>query len=171
LTVDEAIRSIEIGRFGTGDAHPADGPSSWLSGLLEVLAMLKIVIGLVLIAHGIGHSIGILGAFKIAAVNPAWQGDSWILSNVAGDTIAQAIGTTLWLIAMIGFVALGLVVFGWLPAAWWQPLAIASSVASLLGVLLFPMAFPTFSTIGAIVVDVAVLAAVWRGWVPADLSV
>lgn len=133
--------------------------------------MLKLVVALVLVAHGVGHSMGILGAFKVAAVNPAWQGDSWILSGMAGQTATQAIGAALWALAIVGFVLLGAVVLGWLPAAWWQPLAIGSSVVSLLGVLLFPIAFPTFSTIGATAVDVAVLAAVlWYGWAPGDLA-
>ncbi len=133
--------------------------------------MLKLAIALVLVAHGIGHSMGILGAFKVAVVNPAWQGDSWILSGVAGQGVSQTVGTAVWALAIVGFVALGAVVMGWLPAAWWQPLAVGSSVVSLLGVLLFPIAFPVFSTIGAVAVDAAVLAAVlWYGWVPADLA-
>ena len=132
--------------------------------------MLKFVIGLVLIAHGIGHSMGILGLFKVAQVNPAWHGDSWVLSTVAGDAFTQLVGATLWSVAMLGFMALGLVVFGWLPAGWWEPLAIVSSIASLVGVVLFPVAFPTFSTAGAVVVDLAVLYAVWSGWAPTDLT-
>jgi hypothetical protein len=60
---------------------------------------------------------------------------------------------------------------GWLPEDWWGPLAIVSSVASLAGVVLFPLAFPTFSTVGAVAVDVVVLASVlWFDWVPSDLA-
>ncbi len=130
--------------------------------------MLKLAIALVLAAHGVGHSMGILGAFKLATVNPAWQGDSWILG---GPGASQTIGTALWALALGGFVMLGAVVAGWLPLAWWQPLAIGSSVASLLGLLLFPIAFPAFSTLGALAVDMAVIVAVaWYGWTPSDLT-
>ena len=122
--------------------------------------MVRIVIGLVLLAHGIGHSIGLLGMFKVATVNPAWNGDSWILSGSAGPTVTQAVGVVLWTVSMVGFAALAAIVFGWLPETWWVPLAVVSSVASLAGVLFFPIAFPTFSTIGAVAVDVAVLVAV-----------
>lgn len=133
--------------------------------------MLKIIIGVVLIAHGIGHSMGLLQVFKVATVNPAWHGDSWLLSGVAGPTAAQAVGTVLWTLAIAGFLALGAVVFGWLPEAWWAPLAIGASAASLAGLVLFPVAFPTFSSIGALVVNVGVLAAVfWYHWVPSDLA-
>ena len=63
------------------------------------------------------------------------------------------------------------VVMGWLPASWWAPLGLAGAIVSLVGVLLFPVAFPTFSTIGAIAVDAAVLAAL-LGFhrAPADLA-
>jgi hypothetical protein len=37
--------------------------------------------------------------------------------------------------------------------------------------VLFPMAFPTFSSIGALVIDAAVLVAVgWFHWLPSDLA-
>jgi hypothetical protein len=134
--------------------------------------MLRIVIGLVLLGHGIGHSIGLLGMFKVATVNPAWDGGSWLLTGPTGTTVTQAVGVVLWTVSMVGFVALAAIVFGWLPETWWVPLAVASSVASLAGVLFFPIAFPTFSTIGAVAVDVAVLVAVlWYHWTPSDLAV
>ncbi len=133
--------------------------------------MPRIVVALVLIAHGIGHSMGLMQMFKVATVNPGWNGDSWILTGVGGQGLAMAVGTVLWTLAIVGFVALGAVVMGWLPEAWWQPLAIASSLASLAGLAFFPVAFPVFSSIGAFVVDMAVLAAVlWYGWVPSDLT-
>ena len=133
--------------------------------------MVKVLIALVLVAHGIGHSMGLLGVFKVATVNPQWNGDSWLLSGLAGTTGAHAIGVVLWTLAIVGFAALAAVVMGWLPQDWWQPLAIGSSVVSLVGLLLFPIAFPLFSTIGALVVDVAVLVGVlWYHWAPTDLA-
>lgn len=70
-----------------------------------------------------------------------------------------------------GFALVAAVVIGRLPQAWWQPLAVVSSVASILGLLFFPAAFPVFSTVGALVIDVAVLVAVlWMHWVPSDLA-
>lgn len=133
--------------------------------------MLKIVIAVVLLAHGIGHSMGLLQVFKVATVNPQWHGDSWLLSGIAGTTGTQAIGVILWALAIAGFAALAAVVVGWLPQEWWAPLGIASSVVSLVGLLFFPIAFPTFSTIGAMAVDLAVLAAVlWFHWAPTDLA-
>ena len=100
----------------------------------------------------------------------SWRGDSWILTGAGGQSLTQIVGTVLWSLALVGFVALGAVVLGWLPESWWVPLAVGSSLASLAGLILFPIAFPLFSTIGALAVDVAVLVAVlWYGWAPSDL--
>ncbi len=133
--------------------------------------MLRILIALVLLAHGIGHSMGLLAVFKIATVNPAWDGESWLLTGAAGRMATQAIAVLVWTVAIVGFTALAAMVMGWLPAAWFTPVAIVSSVVSLVGLLLFPVAFPTFSTIGAMLVDLGVLLAVgWYHWLPSDLA-
>jgi hypothetical protein len=133
--------------------------------------MLKIIIALILVSHGIGHSMGLLQVFKIATVSPQWHGDSWLLSGPAGSTLSSIVAVSLWALAIVGFAALGAVVMGWLPEAWWVPLAIGASIASLAGLLLFPVAFPLFSTIGALAANVAVLVAVlWFQWAPSDLA-
>ena len=131
--------------------------------------MLRIVIALVLFAHGVGHSMGPIQIFNVAAVNPEFHGDSWLLSGL-GATTTQLVGVALWTIALVGFVALAAVVMGWLPIEWWTPLAVVSSIVSIAGIVLFPTAFPVLSNVGAIVIDVAVLAAVaWFNWSPAQL--
>jgi hypothetical protein len=134
--------------------------------------MFKVVIALVLLGHGIGHSMGLLQVFKVATVNPSWNGDSWILTGTVGTTVTQIVGSVVWIAAIVGFAALAASLMGWLPTGWFPPLAIGSAAASLTGLLLFPIAFPAFSTVGALVVDVAVLAAViWYGWMPEDAAV
>jgi hypothetical protein len=134
--------------------------------------MLKLIIALVLLAHGIGHSMGLLQIFNVAVVNPAWRGDSWLLGGSAGSTAtASVIGGIVWTASIVGFAALAAVVMGWLPVAWWAPLAVGSAIVSLVGLLLFPLAFPTVSTIGAFAVDVVVLVAVlWTDWEPGELA-
>jgi hypothetical protein len=133
--------------------------------------MVNVIIAVVLVAHGIGHIMGPLQVLKVASVNPQWHGDSWLLSGTIGTTLSQGIGMVLWTAALVGFVLLGGVVLGWLPASWWEPLAIGASIASMVGLLFFPTAFPTFSTIGALVADIAVLAAVlWFHWVPSGMT-
>ena len=124
--------------------------------------MLKIVIAAGLLAHAIGHSMGLLQLSKIATVNPGWHGESWLLTGLVGTTSIQIVGGLIWASSMIGFVALAAVVMGWLPVSWFTPIAIGSAVVSMVGLLLFPAALPAFSTLGALVVDVVVvLVAVW----------
>jgi hypothetical protein len=133
--------------------------------------MLKIIIALVLLSHGIGHSMGLLQVFKVATVSPQWNGDSWLLTGSGGSAVSQIVAVSLWTLAIVGFAALAAVVVGWLPEAWWLPLAVGASAVSLAGLLLFPVAFPLFSTIGAFAANVAVLVAVlWFQWVPSDLT-
>jgi len=133
--------------------------------------MLKIGIALVLLAHGIGHSMGLLQVFKVATVNPAWHGDSWILTGPAGTTVTNLVGSVLWIASIVGFAALAAVVIGWLPATWFAPIAVGSAAVSLAGIALFPVAFPLVSTLGAFVVDAVVLAGVlWFHWLPTDLT-
>ena len=133
--------------------------------------MLKIIIALVLLSHGIGHSMGLLQVFKVATVSPQWNGDSWLLTGSGGSAVSQIVAVSLWTLAIVGFAALAAVVVGWLPEAWWLPLAVGASAASLAGLFLFPVAFPLFSTIGAFAANVVVLvAALWFQWVPSDLA-
>jgi len=133
--------------------------------------MLRYGIALVLLAHGIGHSIGIIQALKLATINPEWHGDSWLLSGAGGTTLTNVVGIVLWSAALGGFVLAAGVVLGWLPAEWWRPLAIGASLCSLAGILLFPAAFPITSTVGALVVDLIVLGAVLLAeWAPSDLA-
>ena len=134
--------------------------------------MARIIIGLVLLAHGIGHSMGLLGLFKVATVNPAMERRLVAAAGVGRPDAAPGRRRGPLDVSMVGFVALAGVAFGWLPedlvGAPWRS---SRRSASLAGVLFFPVAFPTFSTIGAVAVDVAVLVAtLWFHWTPADLS-
>ena len=130
--------------------------------------MVRWLLALVILGHGIGHTMGVLQMLRVATINPSWDGRSWLLTEPLGATATQVVGCALWIGATIGFIAVAGVVVGWLPAAWFVPLVIVSSGLSLAGVVLFPVAFPTFSTIGAVVVDVALLVLVGIGWVPAQ---
>jgi hypothetical protein len=131
--------------------------------------MLRIVIAVVLLAHGIGHVMGPLQVLRVATVNPAWRGDSWLLTGPVGTPATNVLGLVLWTVALVGFALLAGAVVGWLPEAWFAPLGVGCSIVSLAALLVFPIAFPTLSTIAAAAVDVAVLVAVlWYHWVPSD---
>ena len=129
--------------------------------------LLTFVAAIVLIAHGIGHALGLMPIFGIR-LSANHSTESWALTGPLGDTAARVIAVGLWLFATVGFVCAGLGLLGWIVAQeWWRPLAIGASIASLVGLALYLNAFPfTFpNKIGVIAVDVAVLVSLlWLHW-------
>jgi hypothetical protein len=134
---------------------------------------MQIVIAIVLAAHGIGHSLGLFPLVGLAptAALPKWTGESWLLRGRASMPM-RVVSGLLWLAAAVGFVLLAAVVMGWLPEAWWQPLAVAASAVSLVALVIFPSGFPTaVNLIGAAAVDIGVLVAVIAySWAPSALD-
>jgi hypothetical protein len=119
----------------------------------------RIITGLVLIFHGIGYGMALFPALNLFS-NENWHHRSWLLNNVLGDTTSRVIVVILFGLVMIGFIAAGLAVFGWLvPHNWWQTLAIVSAILGLIALALFWNAFASLfpNKIGAIVVNVIVL--------------
>jgi hypothetical protein len=125
--------------------------------------MLRVVIAIVLGAHGIGHIIGVAGGWA----GSAWGGssDSWVLTPVLGRSTGIVEGL-LWLLPTVGFLAAaGLLMAG---ADLWRPVALASAVVSLVAIALFPQQLTLGSLIGAIAVNVVVLVGLLVGWPSAD---
>ena len=119
----------------------------------------RIIIAIVLIAHGLGHGLGMLAAAGVK-LSPTHSPDSWLFTRLLGDTGARIIGFVIWLLALVGFVGAGLGLLGWLvPVASVPSLALGASVISLASLALFWNALPFFfpNKVGVIVVDVAVL--------------
>jgi len=114
--------------------------------------MLRLFIVLALVAHGVGHSIGIAGGWG----NNAWggAGESWLLSPVLGRS-AGVLEGLIWLIPAIGFVAAGGALLAGLDV--WRTLALAASAGSLVAIGLFPQQLPTASMVAAVLVDLAVV--------------
>jgi hypothetical protein len=115
--------------------------------------LLRILIGVLLILHGLIH--GILAvipnpdAAKPVAVTffSEWA-SPWLRGSLSGRAL-QAIAIVLAVIAGAGFIAAGLAMFGFLlPHDWWRALAIASSVLSLILCALF---WNTYLIVGPVV--------------------
>lgn len=66
--------------------------------------------------------------------------------------------TVLFLVPTVGFVAaaIGLLI----GQPWWRQVAVGSAAVSLAGTALYPHAFPAGSTVGSLVVNVAILGGV-----------
>jgi hypothetical protein len=120
---------------------------------------LRIIIGLVLIVHGIGHAMAFFPALNIFS-NESWHHRSWLLTPLIGDTASRVISMILFGAALLGFIGAGLGLFVWLvPHEWWRSLAVVSAVISLVALALFWNSFASLfpNKIGAIVVNIAVL--------------
>ena len=128
---------------------------------------LRIVLAAILLIHGIGHFMGVIPALRLVEVK-GWTSHSWLLTPIMGENGARILSIVLFLVCLIGFIAAGLALGGWLvPHEWWRTLAIVFSVVSLVTIVLFWQAFVVFfpNKVGALGVDIAVLVGVlWQNW-------
>jgi hypothetical protein len=122
--------------------------------------IVKIVVVIVIAAHGIGHIMGVMSPLGIEIQGAS--ADSWVLSRF-GSGLTNAVELVLFAIPTIGFI---LAAFGlWTGADWFRAVAVGSAIVSLVAIGLYPGQLPTFSMLGAVAVDVIVLAAiVVFGW-------
>jgi hypothetical protein len=82
------------------------------------------------------------------------------LTPLLGEGPARVLSIALFLIPLVGFLAVGAGILGWIDArAWWRTVAIVSAVISLITMLLYWNAFVLFfpNKVGALAVNVAVL--------------
>jgi hypothetical protein len=93
------------------------------------------LIAIVLGAHGIGHILFLVPFLGVASWGITVR--SWLLGS---GIVARAIGAILWVAALVAFVVAA---FGFYRhGAGWQAWAIAGSVASLAGLILFWKGIP-----------------------------
>ncbi len=133
--------------------------------------MLRLVIGGVLLVHGLGHG-GALGALLWIRFRPrASTGDwaaarTWLMPSMPAET-AATLASVFWIAALVGFVIAALSFWGVvLPTDVWRSVALGSAVVSMIGIVLFFGTWPAFNTVAALAVNVAVLVAVWLRWPP-----
>ena len=129
--------------------------------------VLRAIIAFVFAFHGIGHAMGIIPALGVVDVEGSsqgwmknWSSDSWLLTNLLGETVSRILCALLYGAAFLGFLGAALALLGWgVPHDWWRTLAVISAVVSLLALLLFWNAlillFPHKA--GALAINVATL--------------
>ena len=133
--------------------------------------MLKLVIGGVLLVHGLGHG-GALGALLWIRFRPhASTGDwaaarTWLMPSLPAET-AATLASAFWIAALAGFVMAALSFWGVvLPTDVWRSVALASAVISMTGIVVFFGTWPAFNMVAAVAVNLAVLVAIWLRWPP-----
>lgn len=112
---------------------------------------------IILFLHGVGHVIGIFPT--VGLFTEELSADSWLLTNLIGQTTARWLGFVLWLAATLSFIGTVLSILSWgIPQDWWRPLAMTASIVSLATIILYwDSFFATSSKVGAMAVDIIVL--------------
>ena len=133
---------------------------------------LKLIAAGVVLVHGLGHG-GAVAAlawirFRPGTLTGGWlAARSWLFPSLPRDA-AATIASTFWIASLVGFVIAAMSFWGVIvPADVWRPLAVASALVSVAGIVLFFGTWPTFNTLAALGVNLAVLVAVvWLHWPP-----
>lgn len=114
--------------------------------------MLRVVLALIIAAHGIGHILFLVPLLGVSDWGQSTR--SWLLT---GETAARAIGSVVWIVALVGFGAAAVGLLGQQP--WWRSAAIVAAIVSTAGLILFwstPIRSPV---VAALVVNLLVLGA------------
>jgi hypothetical protein len=126
----------------------------------------RVVVALVIMVHGIGHVLFLAPCLGITQWGQSAH--SWLLTKTLGDVATRVIGSLLWLVVILGFMAAGIGLLG--QFAWWRTLAVASAGVSLLSLGLFASGISTQPVLSAAGMDIAILVAlVWIHWPSVDL--
>ncbi|MBZ0299384.1 MAG: hypothetical protein K8J31_06580 [Anaerolineae bacterium] len=116
---------------------------------------------IVLLAHGVGHVMGFLAAWT--NVPMGFTDRPWVLSSTV--TLESAVGRAfglLWLVALVAFLG---GVYGLIGHQdWARTLLIAAAFISLVAILPWWNTVTAGSRLGAVLVDVVVIAALLPPW-------
>jgi hypothetical protein len=135
--------------------------------------LIKILIPLVLLLHGLGHggAIGALIAIDRGVSSGKWlSARSWLFPKLAPRT-AKAIAITFWGLSLLGFVAAALSFWGILiPGDIWRQLGLITAFVSFTGIAIFWGRWPMFNTLAAQAVNLAVIITqLWLHWPPIEM--
>lgn len=127
------------------------------------------VVAVVLLAHGVGHVLGLLPLFGVRATG-SWHNRSWVLGGGSAEAIGRWLAPVVWVVAVAAFVVVGLGVLDvgvhGLP---WRALAMVAAVVSAAAIVVFWNGFPTIvNKAGALAVDAALVWWVLR--IPASVA-
>jgi len=129
------------------------------------ITTIKTIAAIVLIIHGIGHIWGILPVFGVKATSSHSE-RSPLLSDRVGSPVTGIIEVLLFAAGFISFIVAGLSLAGWMFGGIpWGSLSVIGAIVSIIGLVLYPHAFPMIfpNYIGAMVVNVGAVVFVWMG--------
>ncbi|UCG01974.1 MAG: hypothetical protein JSW11_20545 [Candidatus Heimdallarchaeota archaeon] len=108
------------------------------------------------VAHGIGHTLGLIHTFGLIHLTDIPTNESWLLSKQLkfDQTLIQII-SLLWLVVVLGF----LVVAGafWFELSWWRILAVPMIILSVALFIVWFNSFPINTQIGAAIGNIVII--------------
>ena len=119
---------------------------------------LKLVIAIIIVAHGIGHVMPILAAFGLK-MSSHHSLHSWAFSSLIGEKPTTIFAVIYWFLPLIGFIVAGFGMYDILISFnSWQQVALISAILSSIGLVFFWNAFPFLfpNKIGVIIVNLLV---------------
>jgi hypothetical protein len=133
---------------------------------------IKLVVAGVLFLHGLAH-VGPLVVYVWIRYRPGddtggWlAARSWLLPSLPAG-VAIVVASAFWILSLLGFIGAALSFWGILvPGEVWRQLAVASAIASSLGIVVFFKTWPTSNALAALSVNVTVLVTqLWLHWPP-----
>ena len=132
-----------------------------------MISIIRIIIAIILLGHGIGHIVGFLGSWTQwqPFEEPAFNDEPWVFSG--GVYIHSTIGKVFGVFWLLSTIAFGLAAIG-LTAnqPWWGTIAVIASVFSLLAVVPWWHSFSPgiMSKKSAVLVDIIVLVGLLGPW-------
>lgn len=99
--------------------------------------MIKIIIGVFIILHGLVHVWYFILSQKLVEFRPemGWTGESWVLKNILKEKTILSMASLSFILVALMFVISGI---GFLSSTgWWKGLVVITSVLSSLVLLLF----------------------------------
>jgi uncharacterized membrane protein YphA (DoxX/SURF4 family) len=124
--------------------------------------ILRYVLALALIMHGVGHVMGFIAAWT-PTIEVGFSSAPSILWS--GATVESAVGKAfglLWLVACVGSVGAGFgLLFG---HEWWRALAVASAFISLAAIVPWWNTVPAGARFGGVVFDLVIIALLLFPW-------
>jgi len=108
------------------------------------------------VAHAIGHTLGLVHTFELVNLSGMPTNESWLLTGqLKLDRTVTRIISVLWLVVIIGF----LIVAGafWFELSWWKILSVPMIVFSVALFVMWFNSFPISTQIGAAIGNIVVI--------------
>jgi hypothetical protein len=130
-------------------------------------AIMKIILAVLLMAHGLGHGLGILAGLgnKLSASHSL---QSRFFTNLLGESLSKYFGMILSIAAILVFLMTGFSLLGWvIPTGMWQAFGVTGALISLFLLAFYrnflPFLFP--NKVGALVINLWLLLSIlWWHW-------